>query len=108
MHGTRLSSQPKLPQEEDRESGIGSTLDLCSSFEGHNQHTNQHSSKPAFRETDRLPKQKGTRAAFGGEFLHSCPALAAGLMGSKKAKNSSRSQTTCSLDKDMLKDTQGQ
>ncbi|XP_031713880.1 sodium-dependent phosphate transport protein 2A-like [Anarrhichthys ocellatus] len=58
MHGTRLSSQPKLPQEEDRESGIGSTLDLCSSFEGHNPHTNHHSSKPAFRETDRLPKQK--------------------------------------------------
>ncbi|KAK9518004.1 hypothetical protein VZT92_023333 [Zoarces viviparus] len=58
MHSTQLSSQPKLPQEEDRESGIGSTLDLCSSFEGHNQHTNHHSSKPAFRETDGLPKQK--------------------------------------------------
>ncbi|XP_054453204.1 sodium-dependent phosphate transport protein 2A-like [Anoplopoma fimbria] len=58
MHGTQLSSQPKLPQEEDRESGIGSTLDLSSSFEGHNQNTNQPPSKTAIRETDKLPKQK--------------------------------------------------
>uniref|UniRef100_A0A3Q3JKD1 Sodium-dependent phosphate transport protein 2A n=1 Tax=Monopterus albus TaxID=43700 RepID=A0A3Q3JKD1_MONAL len=50
MHGTQLPSQAKLLLEEDRESGIGSTLDLSSSFEGYNQHTNQHSSKPSLRE----------------------------------------------------------
>ncbi|XP_029298099.1 sodium-dependent phosphate transport protein 2A [Cottoperca gobio] len=54
MHGTRLSSHPKLPQEEDRESGIGSTLDLSNS----NQHTNHHSNKLSLREGDRLPKEK--------------------------------------------------
>ncbi|XP_042349675.1 sodium-dependent phosphate transport protein 2A isoform X2 [Plectropomus leopardus] len=58
MHGTQLSSQPKLLQEEDRESGIGSTLDLSDSFEGLNQHTNQRSSKPSLGEADRLSKEK--------------------------------------------------
>ncbi|KAG7230262.1 hypothetical protein INR49_024366 [Caranx melampygus] len=45
----------KLQLEEDRESGIGSTLDLSSSFEGFNQHTNHHHNKPAIREADSLP-----------------------------------------------------
>lgn len=66
MHGTRLSSKPKLPQEEeeeDRESGMGSTLDLSSSLECYKQHTNHLSGKPSLREADRLPKEKGTRAA---------------------------------------------
>nr|XP_020478208.1 sodium-dependent phosphate transport protein 2A-like [Monopterus albus] len=58
MHGTQLPSQAKLLLEEDRESGIGSTLDLSSSFEGYNQHTNQHSSKPSLREAGSLPKEK--------------------------------------------------
>jgi len=40
MHGTQLSAQPKLLPEEDRESGIGSTLDLCSTSEGQNKHGN--------------------------------------------------------------------
>ncbi|XP_077958332.1 sodium-dependent phosphate transport protein 2A isoform X1 [Gasterosteus aculeatus] len=52
MHGTPFSSQPKPPQEEDRESGIGSNLDLRS-FEGQNL-----PSQPAFRETERRPKQE--------------------------------------------------
>ncbi|XP_070769125.1 sodium-dependent phosphate transport protein 2A [Enoplosus armatus] len=54
MHGTQLSSQPKLPLEEDRESGLGSTLDLRSSFEGYNQHTNHPSKTPSLREAGRL------------------------------------------------------
>ncbi|XP_068441266.1 sodium-dependent phosphate transport protein 2A [Clinocottus analis] len=58
MYDTQLFSQPELPHEEDRESGIGSTLDLCSPFEGHNRNAHHPSSKPTFRETDRLPKQK--------------------------------------------------
>ncbi|XP_039975154.1 sodium-dependent phosphate transport protein 2B isoform X2 [Xiphias gladius] len=58
MNGTQLSSQPKLPLEEDRESGIGSTLDLSSSFEGYNRHTNHHTSKPSLRKADRLPIEK--------------------------------------------------
>uniref|UniRef100_A0A7N8X337 Sodium-dependent phosphate transport protein 2A n=1 Tax=Mastacembelus armatus TaxID=205130 RepID=A0A7N8X337_9TELE len=58
MHGTQLSSQAKLPQEEDRESGIGSTTDLSSGFEGYNQHTNHHSNHPSLREADRLPREK--------------------------------------------------
>uniref|UniRef100_A0A8C9YIR0 Sodium-dependent phosphate transport protein 2A n=1 Tax=Sander lucioperca TaxID=283035 RepID=A0A8C9YIR0_SANLU len=61
MHGTQLSSQPKLLQEEDRESGMGSSLDLSSSFEGYSQHTNHPFSKPSLREADRLPKEKGKR-----------------------------------------------
>ncbi|CAK6956536.1 sodium-dependent phosphate transport protein 2A [Scomber scombrus] len=59
MHSTQLSSQPKFPLEDDRESGIGSTLDLTSSFEGHCQHTNHQSNKPSLEEADRLPKEKG-------------------------------------------------
>lgn len=61
MQGSPLSSQPKLPLEEDRESGIGSTLDLSSSIEGHHLHTNHHGNIPSLREADRLPKEKGTR-----------------------------------------------
>ncbi|XP_034739251.1 sodium-dependent phosphate transport protein 2A [Etheostoma cragini] len=53
MHGTQLSSQPKLLQEEDRESGMGSSLDLSSSFEGYSQHNNPHLSKPSFREREK-------------------------------------------------------
>lgn len=63
MQGTLLSSQPKLPLEEDRESGIGSTLDLSSSIEGYHLRTNQNSNTPSLREADRLPKEKGTRVA---------------------------------------------
>ncbi|XP_070818278.1 sodium-dependent phosphate transport protein 2A [Chaetodon trifascialis] len=55
MHGTHLPSQHKVPLEEDRESGIGSTLDLSSSY---NQHTSHHSNKPPLSEADRLPKEK--------------------------------------------------
>ncbi|XP_078117593.1 sodium-dependent phosphate transport protein 2A [Sander vitreus] len=58
MHGTQLSSQPKLLQEEDRESGMGSSLDLSSSFEGYSQHTNHPYGKPSLREADRLPEEK--------------------------------------------------
>lgn len=67
MHGTQLSSQPKLLQEEDRESGMGSSLDLSSSFEGYSQHTNHPFSKPSLREADRLPKEKGKRVALREE-----------------------------------------
>lgn len=63
VHGTQLSSQPKVLLEEDRESGIGSTLDLSSSFESYNQHTNHHSNTPSHREADRHPEEKGTRVA---------------------------------------------
>lgn len=56
MHGT----QPKPLLEEDRESGIGSTLDLSSGFEGYRQHTNHQSDTPSLGEADRLPKEKGT------------------------------------------------
>ncbi|KAF3693845.1 Sodium-dependent phosphate transport protein 2A [Channa argus] len=58
MHDTQLPSQPKLPLDEDRESGIGSTLDLTSSFEGYNQHTNHHFNKPSLGEAGRLPEEK--------------------------------------------------
>lgn len=61
MHGALLSSQLKLTLEEDRESGIGSTLDLTSSFEGYHQNTNHHSNNRPLREAERLPKEKGTR-----------------------------------------------
>uniref|UniRef100_A0A3Q1ESH8 Sodium-dependent phosphate transport protein 2A n=1 Tax=Acanthochromis polyacanthus TaxID=80966 RepID=A0A3Q1ESH8_9TELE len=40
MDAPQLSSQPKLPLEEDRESGIGSTLDLSRNSESCSQHTN--------------------------------------------------------------------
>lgn len=63
MHDTELPSQPKLPLEDDRESGIGSTLDLSVNFEGYNRHTNQHCTAPSLREADRLPEEKGTRVA---------------------------------------------
>lgn len=65
MDGTRLSSQPKLLLEEDRESGIGSTLDLSSSFEDYNQHTNHQSNACSHRAADRLPQEKGTRVTWG-------------------------------------------
>ncbi|KAF7668459.1 hypothetical protein LDENG_00012050 [Lucifuga dentata] len=56
--GAQLSSQPSLLQEEeDRESGIGSTLDLTSSFEGNKHRSNHQPIKPAPTETDRLPKE---------------------------------------------------
>ncbi|KAJ4945567.1 hypothetical protein JOQ06_023248 [Pogonophryne albipinna] len=58
IQGTQLSSQPKHPQEEDRESGIGSTLDLSSSFEIHNQHTKHQTSCVSPREEDRLDIEK--------------------------------------------------
>ncbi|XP_044061378.1 sodium-dependent phosphate transport protein 2A isoform X4 [Siniperca chuatsi] len=58
MHGTQFSSQPKLQLEEDRESGIGSTLDISSGFEGYSQHTNHHSNTPSLREADRFPKER--------------------------------------------------
>ncbi|KAG8004077.1 Sodium-dependent phosphate transport protein 2A, partial [Nibea albiflora] len=58
MHDTELSPQPKLPLEDDRESGIGSTLDLSVNFEGYNRHTNHHSITPSLREADRLPEEK--------------------------------------------------
>ncbi|KAM3612371.1 uncharacterized protein V6R79_007601 [Siganus canaliculatus] len=50
MQGTRFPTQPKDLQEEDRESGIGSTLDLSSSFKGNIQHTNYQSNTPSNRE----------------------------------------------------------
>uniref|UniRef100_A0A3Q3H0F7 Sodium-dependent phosphate transport protein 2A n=1 Tax=Labrus bergylta TaxID=56723 RepID=A0A3Q3H0F7_9LABR len=51
--GTQLSSKPKQLLEEDRESGIGSTLDLTSRLEGYNQHINHHSSSPSLGEPDK-------------------------------------------------------
>ncbi|KAM3867208.1 regulator of G-protein signaling 14-like [Diretmus argenteus] len=54
-----LSSQPKLLLEEDRESGIGSTLDPISSFEGYNQHTNPPSNIPSPVGGGILPRQTG-------------------------------------------------
>ncbi|XP_035506448.2 sodium-dependent phosphate transport protein 2A [Scophthalmus maximus] len=58
VHGTQFSAQPKPSLEEDRESGIGSTPDLSSSFQGHNVHTNHHSNTPSRGEADRLPLEK--------------------------------------------------
>lgn len=63
MHGTQLSSQTQVLPEEDRESGIGSTLDLSSSFESYNQHTNHHANTPSHQEAGRLSEEKGTRLA---------------------------------------------
>lgn len=82
MHDTQLSSNPKLPLEEDRESGIGSTLDLSSSFEGYNQHTNHHYNKPSPGEADRPPKEKGSRVALRGD-TRSSVELAVALIGLK-------------------------
>ncbi|XP_049441706.1 sodium-dependent phosphate transport protein 2A-like isoform X3 [Epinephelus fuscoguttatus] len=70
MHGTQLSSQPKLPQEEDRESGLGSTLDLSRSFECSKQHTNHGSSEPSLREADMLPKKKDSSLQTTGGSPH--------------------------------------
>uniref|UniRef100_A0A3Q4HB35 Sodium-dependent phosphate transport protein 2A n=1 Tax=Neolamprologus brichardi TaxID=32507 RepID=A0A3Q4HB35_NEOBR len=59
IHSAQLPSHPKLPlAEEDRESGIGSTLDLTGSFEGCNQHTNHHSDKPSLMEAGTFPGEK--------------------------------------------------
>ncbi|KAL3972911.1 ADP-ribosylation factor GTPase-activating protein 2/3 [Sarotherodon galilaeus] len=59
IHSAQLPSHPKLPlEEEDRESGIGSTLDLTGSFEGCNQHTNHHSDKPSLMEAGTFPGEK--------------------------------------------------
>ncbi|XP_071761957.1 sodium-dependent phosphate transport protein 2A-like [Centroberyx gerrardi] len=57
-NGARIhSSQPKLLLEEDRESGIGSTLDLISSFESYNHHTNRPSNKPSVpKDADSTPQ----------------------------------------------------
>ncbi|CAB1421145.1 unnamed protein product [Pleuronectes platessa] len=55
----RLFSQPKLPLVEDRESGLRSTLDLSSTLEGCNQHTDHHSNKPSPPQADTLPAEKG-------------------------------------------------
>ncbi|KAM6924316.1 sodium-dependent phosphate transport protein 2A isoform 1-T1 [Xenentodon cancila] len=70
MHVPQLSSQPKLQTEEDRESGIGSILDLTSSFEGYSEHFNHHSSKPQLSETDGLPEERGSPAQTPAESLH--------------------------------------
>ncbi|KAM4621861.1 sodium-dependent phosphate transport protein 2A [Polymixia lowei] len=51
-HGTPPFPQLKLLREEDRESGIGSTLDLISGFEG-------DTTSPTPGETDQLPKETG-------------------------------------------------
>lgn len=99
MHDTELPSQPKLPLEDDRESGIGSTLDLSVNFEGYNRHTNQHSNTPSLREADRLPEEKGTRVAWRGEAYIYLLGLAAGLIYLKRQL----SWATCSLDTDMPK-----
>uniref|UniRef100_A0A665U514 Sodium-dependent phosphate transport protein 2A n=1 Tax=Echeneis naucrates TaxID=173247 RepID=A0A665U514_ECHNA len=56
--GTLFSSQVKLPSDEDRESGIGSTLDLSSNLEGYKQQTNDQPSKPSVREAKNLPTLK--------------------------------------------------
>uniref|UniRef100_A0A3B4YZH9 Sodium-dependent phosphate transport protein 2A n=1 Tax=Stegastes partitus TaxID=144197 RepID=A0A3B4YZH9_9TELE len=60
MHAPRLSSQPKLPlEEEDRESGIGSTLDLSSSSsERCSQHTNHRLNKPSLNQAETTPREK--------------------------------------------------
>lgn len=52
--------QPKLSVEEDRESGIGSTLDLTSSPENYKQHNNHLFNKPSVNEAGRLPLETGT------------------------------------------------
>ncbi len=84
MHGTQLSSHPKIPLEEDRESGIGSTLDLSGSLEGYNQHNNHLSNTASLREADRLPEERGTRVAWRRRITHSSPGFAAGLMSLKR------------------------
>ncbi|XP_055368522.1 sodium-dependent phosphate transport protein 2A [Betta splendens] len=66
LHDARLPPHPPHPPEEDRESGIGSTLDLCSTFEGYSQHTNHHFNKPAAVEAERLPGEKDSAAAASG------------------------------------------
>uniref|UniRef100_A0A3P8TDS9 Sodium-dependent phosphate transport protein 2A n=1 Tax=Amphiprion percula TaxID=161767 RepID=A0A3P8TDS9_AMPPE len=58
MDASQLSSQPKLPLEEDRESGIGSTLDLSRNCEGYSQHTNHSFNKPSLNQADRPPREK--------------------------------------------------
>ncbi|XP_047196433.1 sodium-dependent phosphate transport protein 2A [Hippoglossus stenolepis] len=60
LPGTRLSSQPKLLLEEDREAGLHSTLDLSGALEGCNQHTDHHSNKPSLPQADTLPLETAT------------------------------------------------
>ncbi|KAJ0002498.1 hypothetical protein NQD34_007647 [Periophthalmus magnuspinnatus] len=54
-----LKLQPKLSSEEDRESGIGSTLDLASSFESYRPHTNHLFSTVSVTAADRRPQETG-------------------------------------------------
>ncbi|XP_061582247.1 sodium-dependent phosphate transport protein 2A [Cololabis saira] len=70
MHAPQLSSQPKLQSEEDGESGIGSILDLTSSFDGYSELVDRHSSKPPLTETDGLPEERGSSAQTSAEGLH--------------------------------------
>lgn len=59
MQGTQLSSKPKLLQEEDRESGIGSSLDLSSgTLESYNQHTSHSSSSPSLGQAGTFPTER--------------------------------------------------
>ncbi|KAG7517339.1 sodium-dependent phosphate transport protein 2A-like [Solea senegalensis] len=59
LHGSQLLSKHKPHLEENTESGIGSTLNLSSSFEGHDRLTNHHSNKlNSLPESDTLHTEK--------------------------------------------------
>ncbi|XP_023847772.1 sodium-dependent phosphate transport protein 2A-like [Salvelinus sp. IW2-2015] len=63
-HGTPASLRPKHLLEEDRESGLGSTLDLISSLEGYSQEDEPTSptSSPKQREGNSPPKEQAATA----------------------------------------------
>ncbi|CAB1325249.1 unnamed protein product, partial [Coregonus sp. 'balchen'] len=63
-HGTPPSLRPKHLREEDRESGLGSTLDLISSWEGYSQEDDPTSptSSPKPREGNSPPKEQAATA----------------------------------------------
>lgn len=101
VKGTQPSFQPRvLQEEEDRESGIGSTLDLSGSFENDNRRTNHRSSTLPHWEAGGHPEGKGTGAATRVAHHH---------LPFKEKGQSAQDRTTRSLDKDRLRrHTRGQ
>ncbi|KAK7922814.1 hypothetical protein WMY93_009716 [Mugilogobius chulae] len=74
-----LKLQSKLSSEEDRESGIGSTLDLPSSFESYKPHTNHLSSTLSVTPADRRPQETAGLAPISAATPLSVKRLLSGL-----------------------------
>lgn len=101
MNGTQPSFQPRvLQEEEDRESGIGSTLDLSGSFENDNRRTNHRSNMLPHWEAGGHPEGKGTGVATRVMHHH---------LPFKENGQSAQDRSARSLDKDRTRrHTRGQ